>query len=215
MKGVTDLNEDSFTAVDSALSPIKWNVAFYKSESAEALIGDMLANCDCYLWADDEIHLAQFSKTSAETLKKAKIIRGSYKINKIETDDYTGGIVKFFWPGEPHDILNGQGVAPLYMMGFDNVTLPTNPSTDVFEYRFENTGYYEGLTSYNAMRFGCLYFQRRLDQRYGINFSTTIDKLTTAETIRPGQVITIDDNDSGAYPAYGESTSIIINKFLS
>lgn len=209
--GVTDLDQDSFDDVDTALATIEWNKAFYISEPAESLVGDMLSNCDCYLWADDEVHLAQFSKTSVESLDKSYIIKDSYTISRIESEDYNGGIVKWCWPDEPQDILNGQGTCPLYMQGFNSGVLPTNPSTEVFEYRFETTGEYYAPPSYNAMRFGCLYFQRRYDQRCGISFKSMVDKLTTGETIRPGQVITINDNAEGAYPAYGASISIIIN----
>lgn len=208
--GVLNLNEASFDAVDTALTPIKWNAAFYQAEAVEPLIGDMLTNCDCYLWFDDEIHISQFSNDYVESLDKSKIKKDSFKVSRITQDDYNGGIVKFYWPDEPQDIMAGQGIAPLYMAGFDIGSSHDNPTSETFEYRFETKGDYSRANSINAMKFGCLYFQKKLDQRFSVSFSTTVDALATFETLRPGQVLRVNDNAVGAYPAYGAAMDVVV-----
>lgn len=203
---VDNCDSASFTTVDNdKFVHVNWAGGFWQYENTETLVGGMLSQCDCYFTFDDKINFNIFDDSSVETFSKAKIIENSFTISAISKSAFDGGVVRWRWFGEPEDVLTAEHAVKLES-NVDSSHIPTNPDTDALEYRY-GIDYY----SDNALKFGILHFQKKHGKVAQISFSTTLDKISTRNTINPGQVVDIDDNASSGnvFEAYDELTILI------
>jgi len=184
---------------DACRTGVSWGGGFWKAEAKESLLSSLLSMCDCYLSLGATVAMYEFSKAPVETIDASKVLQLSFSPSKTTKSESDGGTVRFVWDGEPQDELNGEADVGLYAA---QATV-NDPSNDVFEYRF-------GYDNAEAQAFGSLFFQKKFDQKYSVSFSTTMDKLTTRATLRPGQVITLYHITSDGLKLYGASKNVVI-----
>jgi len=159
---------------------LTWRGAFYQSEMRDTILNSLLSQCDSSLYISGKVELHPFSKTSQETFDKTKTKKLSFSATKAQQDYYDSGRVHWVESGTPQSELSGKALVPAVSGG------PTdNPSGEVFQARFIESGVI-------AQKLGMLHFQRKkvIDQ---ISFSTVGSKMSTLDSLKPGQVITVND----------------------
>ena len=189
-----DLDAVSFAAADAVYDSysIVFNGGWFRKQTREAVLSNLLAQCDSFLVCTDKVELYQFSKTSKETI--TNLLSASFSPSPIEPQIYDSG--KVAWPSSatvPQDVLDGKADVPIVDAG---PTVSTSSETLACTFLVAQ--------SQNAQKAGVLYFHKKYGQTQRLNFSTTLTSMTTATTISPGQVITINNT------LYGGSTEVII-----
>jgi len=190
-----DIDSTSFSAADSTYDT--YSIGFdgggwWRSEPRESVLSNLLEQVDSYLYCTDKIELYQFSATSVETITIVKEDSFSpVSVTKSQND--SGRVHWTESTSKPSDILNGQAVVPTHDSGTENY-----PSSEVLRCRFMPGD------SINAQKAGILKFQKKYEQAQRVTFSKALTALTNKDTLRPGQVITLNNT------IYGGSSDMII-----
>ena len=170
---------------------LAWQGGFWQAEARETILNNLLKQCDSNLYISDKVELLPFSKTSRETFTSSKTKLLSFSVTNVPRETYDSGRVHWVNPGSPQSELSGKAIVPATTGG-----TTATPSGDVFEAPFVSSGIV-------AQKLGMLHFQR---QRIGtrVSFSTVGSKMTSLATLKPGQVITVND------ALFGGSTGLIV-----
>jgi len=169
---------------------ISWNGGWYEVQSRESVLSDLLTQCDSVLNVTDKIELIPFSKTSKETFTTSKTTKLSYRPSRITKAVSDSGHVAWADAGFPQDNLVGKALVPV-----DATT--DNPDKSTFKCRFIEDDVV-------AQKLGILHFQRKLAGLDSIGFSVAGPLMSTLETLKPSDVVTIDD------PMFGAPQDMII-----
>jgi len=170
---------------------ITWNGGFYRIQDRESVLSNLLIQCDSTLYVSDKIELYQFSKTSKETFTTAKTKKLSYHPSRVTKTISDSGHVSWADAGFPQDNLVGKALVPI-----DSTTV--EPDGTTFECRFIDDDVV-------AQTLGILHFQRKLAGKDSISFSTVGSAISTLETLKPADVITVNDT------MFGGSQDMIIS----
>jgi hypothetical protein len=190
-----DIDTTSFSAAETTYDTL--NIEFsgggwWKKESKESVLSNLLAQTDSFLKCTDKVELYQFNATSVETITDVLLL--SFSPSRVTKSTNDSGRV--CWPeaiDKPSDVLNGKAVVPTHNNGTENI-----PSSDILECKFLPG------QSINAQKAGILYFQKKYEQSQKINFSITFSNLITKTSLAPGQVVTVDNT------LYGGTNNVII-----
>ena len=170
---------------------IAWHGGFYDSEMRETVLNSLLSQCDSSLYISDKVELHPFYAASVETFDRSKTKKLSFTPSRVTQDSFDSGRVHWAEEGSPQTSLLGKAVVPLTDAGTS-----ARPSGEVFQAKFISDGVV-------AQKLGKLHFQRQLSTD-SVAFSTSGSLIITLNTLRPGQVITIND------ALFGGSQDIIV-----
>jgi hypothetical protein len=189
----TDLDSTTWAAASTVYDGwgLTWRGAFYKSEMRETIVNNLLTQCDSSLYISDKVELHPFSKTSQETFDSSKTKKLSFTANQTQQEYFDSGRVHWVAAGSPQSELSGKAIVPASTGGTTD-----SPSGDVFQAWFIESGVV-------AQKLGALYFQRKQSINQ-ISFSTVGSKMSTLDTLKPGQVITVNDG------LFGGSQDVIV-----
>jgi len=162
---------------------IEWNGGYYEIQNRESVLSDLLIQCDSTLYVSDKIELHPFSKTSKETFTTAKTKKLSYNPSRITQSTSDSGHVSWAEDGYAQNNLVGKALVPV------NATT-AEPDSSTLECKFIGD-------SQVAQKLGILHFQRKLAVRDSISFSTTGSVMTTLATLKPSDVVTVNDTMLG------------------
>jgi len=193
------LDSDSFDDIDTALSSVTWGGGWWKAESKERILSNLLSSCDCFLSMGDSMKLHQFSKMPVEIFTRGSVLDLTFAPSKMTKSSVDGAKLRFVWDGEPQDELTGEATVPLYGAQASIV----DPSDEVLDYRF-------GYDNQEAQKFGILWAQKKFDKKYDVRFSTHLGNLISKETIVPGQVVTVFATTESGVNIYGDSKAVVL-----
>jgi len=92
---------------------ITWNGGFYEVQNREALLSDLLVQCDSTIYVSDKVELIPFSKTSKETFDTTKTKKLSYSPTRITKTVSDSGHIAWAEDGYPQNILTGKALVPV------------------------------------------------------------------------------------------------------
>jgi hypothetical protein len=166
---------------------ITWNGGFWRKENREQLLASLLRQCDSALVITDKIELIPFDKTSQETIDKSQVKELTYSPQAITQSNNDGARAE--WPevDAPQDKFPGKSVVPLY----EAQSTIDDPSSSKLRYRF-------GSDSQIAQKAAMLHFAKQFLQKDRMRFDTSGTVLSTLDSLRPSQVITLNDTIFGA-----------------
>lgn len=162
---------------------IVWNGGFYEIQNRESVLSDLLIQCDSTLYVSDKIELHQFSKTSKETFDTTKTKKLSYHPSWVTKPTSDSGHVAWADEDFAQNNLVGKALVPI-----DSTT--ADPDSSTFECKFIRDDVV-------AQKLGILHFQRKLAVKDSISFSTVGAVMSTLATLKPSDVVTIDDTFLG------------------
>ena len=174
-----------------AAQGISWQGGFYQSEMRETIINSLLSQCDANFYISDKIEILPFSKTSVETFDKSKTKKLSFQSSKTTSPNIDSGRVHWCKADCPQSELSGKALLSVSPSGTTD-----NPDGSIFEAPFISN-------SIAAQKLGILHFQRKIVKE-SISFSTAGPKMSSLSTLKPGQVVTVND------PLFGGSQDIIV-----
>ncbi|MDY0251164.1 MAG: tail fiber domain-containing protein [Pseudomonas sp.] len=195
-----DIDDVSFAAAGANYDALTLGFdggGWWRKESRERILSNLLAQTDSFLVQTDKVELYQFDKTPKETITDT--LRLSFSPSLVTKSINDAGRVH--WQesaSKPSDVLNGRAVVPTH--GGVGATENT-PSSEILECRFLSD-------SISAQKAGILYFQKKFEQSQRINFSVTFSSLTNKATLTPGYVVTVDNT------LYGGSNNVVITDMV-
>ena len=195
-----DIDDVSFAAAGANYDALTLGFdggGWWRKESRERILSNLLAQTDSFLVQTDKVELYQFDKTPKETITDT--LRLSFSPSSVTKSINDAGRVH--WQesaSKPSDVLNGRAVVPTH--GGVGATENT-PSSEILECRFLSD-------SISAQKAGILYFQKKFEQSQRINFSVTFSSLTNKATLTPGYVVTVDNT------LYGGSNNVVITDMV-
>lgn len=195
-----DIDDVSFAAAGANYDALTLGFdggGWWRKESRERILSNLLAQTDSFLVQTDKVELYQFDKTPKETITDT--LRLSFSPSSMTKSINDAGRVH--WQesaSKPSDVLNGRAVVPTH--GGVGATENT-PSSEILECRFLSD-------SISAQKAGILYFQKKFEQSQRINFSVTFSSLTNKATLTPGYVVTVDNT------LYGGSNNVVITDMV-
>lgn len=159
-----------------------FNGGFWVPEDGESILRSVLIQCDSFLYNGEKIELHTFSATSVETFDRTDTIENSFGISPRTISESDGGHVEWVNSGDPQDVFTGKAEVRLYN---DQASVEAVDS-EVLTCRFLSD-------SQHAQIAGILYFAKKFLGSAEASFSVPLDRLSTVATIKPGQVITLND----------------------
>jgi hypothetical protein len=164
---------------------IEWNGGIYESRDRESVLRELASLCDSTFYISDKIELHPFSKTSVETIDTSKTKKLSLRLSRSTYSYNDGGHLTWAEAGYPQNNLMGKAKVP---------TIPgqpvSNPTKETLSCRYIGD-------SITAQKLGILYFQRKLTQQDTVSFETSGTVLDSIQTIKPADVITLNDAKLG------------------
>ena len=184
-----DIDATSFATAAAiyASRSVFFNGGLWEKEERESIIKSILIQCDSFIYASDKIELYTFDATSKETFTTADTLKGSFGASPRTIIQSDGGHVEWVNSGSPQDTFGGKAICKLY----EAQSSVVEAKDETFTCRFMSD-------SVNAQIAGILYFAKQYLVIDDISFDTSIDKITTINTIIPGHVVTINDANFGS-----------------
>ena len=148
-----DIDDVSFAAAGANYDALTLGFdggGWWRKESRERILSNLLAQTDSFLVQTDKVELYQFDKTPKETITDT--LRLSFSPSSVTKSINDAGRVH--WQesaSKPSDVLNGRAVVPTH--GGVGATENT-PSSEILECRFLSD-------SISAQKAGILYFQKK------------------------------------------------------
>lgn len=166
---------------------ITWNGGFWRKENREQLLASLLRQCDSALVITDKIELIPFDKASQETIDKSQVKELTYSPQAITQSNNDGARAEWPEADAPQDKFPGKSVVPLY----EAQSAIEDPSSSKLRYRF-------GSDSQIAQKAAMLHFAKQFLQEDRMRFDTSGTVLSTLDSLKPSQVITLNDTIFGA-----------------
>jgi len=166
---------------------IIYNGGFWIQESCQSAIDALLEPCDSYLYEGEKIELHPFVSDSVGTFTNADVEDETFSINPRTVQENDGGTVEWPMPGKAQDVFNGQATVGCY----DSQVEITNPGKTV-TIRFMTD-------SVNSKTAGMLSLAKEYLIEDDVSFGTTYENITNIDTIKPNNVVMINDDMFGAF----------------
>jgi hypothetical protein len=170
---------------------ITWNGGFYRAEARERVLNSLLTQADSMFYSGEKIELRMFDATVKETFDTSKIKKLSFRPSRRTKTGHDSGHVSWAVDGQPQNSLPGKALVPVG-------STTANPDSEIFSCPFIND-------SELAQDLGTLYFRRKLTAKDTVSFDSSGDKLDNLDSLKPGDVVRIDDTS-----LYGENRLLII-----
>lgn len=187
----------SWATTESILNTreVAFSGGFWKKNPTEKVIASILTQFDGYIYESDKVELHLFDSASTETFDTSKTISKSFRPVSRAKATNDGGRVAWHEAETPQDVLLGKAVVRLY----NDQSSVSKPSKEVLECPLLTN-------SVSAQKAGMMYFSKKFLVSGTDTFSIPITKLSTKASIRPGVVVTLDDD------MFGEEHDIVVTE---